>query len=258
MTWFSVSVSFFTTFSINFLQCSNVPDKMFRKTLQCLQNSALRLNRWQLTSDACIEVNLSIAMDHCQKKQASPRRARNTTCPHWNEIWKCWYARMAHGIIQLQIAYQVLFDFEDFLFRHIPLKVVTYVSMSLTDCGEIAEGAGNILGGTNAVSGNSPWHVGIYYFNKNNVFNQICGGTIISRNFVISGMLFWINHYSIARWLNGFRLKMPTHVHIYVLWWVWRKICASVKILFNICVATTYIDHLLTNISIYRACDLYT
>ncbi|XP_077290816.1 uncharacterized protein LOC143914464 isoform X2 [Arctopsyche grandis] len=32
----------------------------------------------------------------------------------------------------------------------------------------------------------SPWHVGVYQLNKNQVYEQMCGGTIVSRKYVIS------------------------------------------------------------------------
>ncbi|XP_077283399.1 modular serine protease-like [Arctopsyche grandis] len=54
------------------------------------------------------------------------------------------------------------------------------------DCGQIVEGAGNVLGGITAIVGGSPWHVGVYSLDENGVFSQICGGTIISRKIVIS------------------------------------------------------------------------
>ncbi|XP_077283400.1 modular serine protease-like [Arctopsyche grandis] len=54
------------------------------------------------------------------------------------------------------------------------------------DCGQIVEGAGNVLGGRAEIVGGSPWHVGIYSYGTDEVFSQICGGTIISRKIVIS------------------------------------------------------------------------
>ncbi|XP_077284501.1 ovochymase-like isoform X2 [Arctopsyche grandis] len=76
------------------------------------------------------------------------------------------------------------------------------------DFGQISEGTGLIISGQEVIKGFSPWHVGIYSLDKNlkKVFSQICGGTIISRNIVISaahcfdnrGVIQNVSNYAVA------------------------------------------------------------
>ncbi|XP_077283404.1 modular serine protease-like [Arctopsyche grandis] len=56
------------------------------------------------------------------------------------------------------------------------------------DCGqENGVGARLVIGGQIEHRKFSPWHLGVYKYNKNNgTYEQFCGGTIITRNIVIS------------------------------------------------------------------------
>lgn len=58
------------------------------------------------------------------------------------------------------------------------------------DCGvSFNLGTPLIALGVNAKIGTAPWNVAIYenQFNDNNVFEFICGGSLVSSNLVISG-----------------------------------------------------------------------
>ncbi|XP_072751957.1 modular serine protease-like isoform X2 [Anoplolepis gracilipes] len=61
-----------------------------------------------------------------------------------------------------------------------------HVFRCLPECGtSIAHGHSLIVNGLDAKVGVFPWHVGIYFKNTNE-YEQICGGTLISSNLVIS------------------------------------------------------------------------
>lgn len=55
------------------------------------------------------------------------------------------------------------------------------------ECGNLVpEGATFIVNGVTAKKGAFPWHVGIYKLNTLNRYDQKCGGSIISRKFILS------------------------------------------------------------------------
>jgi len=50
---------------------------------------------------------------------------------------------------------------------------------------------GMINYGETALNGTAPWNVGVYRFNiRTSNYDWICGGSIISPNLVISGIIF--------------------------------------------------------------------
>lgn len=48
------------------------------------------------------------------------------------------------------------------------------------------EGFGLVIGGKKAKRGELPWHAGIFR-KTSNPYTQICGGSVVSKNAVISG-----------------------------------------------------------------------
>jgi len=46
-----------------------------------------------------------------------------------------------------------------------------------------------ILDGTEAKYGSAPWNVGVYRKSTRNIFNMICGGSLIATNLVVSGKI---------------------------------------------------------------------
>jgi secreted trypsin-like serine protease len=50
------------------------------------------------------------------------------------------------------------------------------------------EGKTFISNGAEVKVGDFPWHVGIYKYSDNDSLQQICGGSLISPNTVVSGM----------------------------------------------------------------------
>ncbi|GLV43967.1 modular serine protease [Carabus blaptoides fortunei] len=55
------------------------------------------------------------------------------------------------------------------------------------DCGKIIPvGSSFIIGGKPVNEGEFPWHVGIYKLNELNQYEQMCGGSIISRRLILS------------------------------------------------------------------------
>lgn len=76
--------------------------------------------------------------------------------------------------------------------RHIFLAkgIKIYFFCSQLECGTTtARGTTLIVNGFEAEIGKFPWHVGIYAKNTDQEYEQICGGTIISSNLVITGKL---------------------------------------------------------------------
>ncbi|KAJ9583788.1 hypothetical protein L9F63_021878, partial [Diploptera punctata] len=69
----------------------------------------------------------------------------------------------------------------------------------IQECGkEVGDGQPFITGGTQAEVGQFPWHVGIYRDDQNG-FTQICGGTLVNPDTVISAAhCFWNDNYNRA------------------------------------------------------------
>ncbi|CAB3232241.1 unnamed protein product [Arctia plantaginis] len=67
-----------------------------------------------------------------------------------------------------------------------------YIAQCKAECGRVTpEGAQLVVGGWLAKRGELPWHVGIYR-KTSNPFMQICGGSLVSNNVVISAAhCFW-------------------------------------------------------------------
>lgn len=62
----------------------------------------------------------------------------------------------------------------------------SYVYYNTTECGRVTPaGLLLVVNGTSASYGELPWHAGIYA--KGRVYKQICGGSIIKNNVVITG-----------------------------------------------------------------------
>uniref|UniRef100_A0A2H1VLP9 SFRICE_019520 n=1 Tax=Spodoptera frugiperda TaxID=7108 RepID=A0A2H1VLP9_SPOFR len=85
-------------------------------------------------------------------------------------------------------------------YSRVPLNIMTCVNRTWDympdtcrpECGKvIPKGTPLMSGGRPAMHGELPWHVGVYY-KKNKPYEQICGGSIISRKAVLSAAhCFW-------------------------------------------------------------------
>ena len=69
------------------------------------------------------------------------------------------------------------------------LCFIIIVFLFISECGlSTPKGVGFIAGGKNATLIEHPWHCGIYKKNvADGILEQKCGGTLVSRYFVISG-----------------------------------------------------------------------
>lgn len=61
-------------------------------------------------------------------------------------------------------------------------------TFSVTECGvAIGKGQTLIVHGSNANIGDFPWHAGIYDKEQKTGITQVCGGTLVLPNLIVSG-----------------------------------------------------------------------
>ncbi|CAB3222457.1 unnamed protein product [Arctia plantaginis] len=85
----------------------------------------------------------------------------------------------------------IYYSTESLLYMKCKSGTWDYVARCKADCGRLTpRGTQLIINGTSAKRGELPWHVGIY--RKPNPYMQICGGSLVSTNVVISAAhCFW-------------------------------------------------------------------
>ena len=88
-----------------------------------------------------------------------------------------------------------------------------YIFRCLPECGiPISQGNTLVVNGFEAKLGLFPWHVGIYNKKADNAYEQICGGSLISNNLVVSAAhCFYDEVYNKARDKSHFAVAAGKH-----------------------------------------------